>query len=217
MIFNPPLLPHLTFAAQTQIMADASDNPLAPKQQEEDTEVHFEPVIKLTEQVETRTLEEDEDVMFKMRAKLFRFDTSASEWKERGTGDVRLLQHRQTKKVRLVMRRDKTLKVCANHLITSSMHLQPNVGSDRSWVWKVAADYAENPPTAETLAIRFANSENAQQFKKEFERTQMINAGGLDFDEKEKEVNKEENVEEECHEEEKQEKEKEAATADEKE
>jgi len=49
------------------------------------------------------------------RAKLFRFVTESSEWKERGTGDVRLLQHKDSKKVRLVMRRDKTLKVCANH------------------------------------------------------------------------------------------------------
>ena len=49
------------------------------------------------------------------RAKLFRFATDSSEWKERGTGDVRLLQHKETKKIRLVMRRDKTLKVCANH------------------------------------------------------------------------------------------------------
>lgn len=40
------------------------------------------------------------------------------------------------------------------------MRLQPNIGSDRSWVWKVAADYSENPPTAETLAIRFANAES---------------------------------------------------------
>jgi len=41
------------------------------------------------------------------------------------------------------------------------MKLQPNVGSDRSWVWKVAADYSEDPPTSETLAIRFANSDRA--------------------------------------------------------
>jgi hypothetical protein len=53
------------------------------------------------------------------RAKLFRFDSEASEWKERGTGDVRILAHRETKKVRLVMRRDKTLKVCANHYSVS--------------------------------------------------------------------------------------------------
>ncbi|KAF9076465.1 RanBP1 domain-containing protein [Rhodocollybia butyracea] len=147
---------------------------LAPR--EEETDVHFEPVIKLTEQVDTKTHEEDEEVLFKMRAKLFRFDSTSSEWKERGTGDVRLLAHKATKKVRLVMRRDKTLKVCANHAITSDMHLQPNIGSDRSWVWKVAADYSESPPTAETLAIRFANADNAGEFKKEFEAAQKTNA-----------------------------------------
>ncbi|KAJ3934241.1 MAG: RanBP1 domain-containing protein [Lentinula lateritia] len=149
-------------------------DPLAPR--EEEADVHFEPVIKLTEQIDTKTHEEDEQVLFKMRAKLFRFDAASSEWKERGTGDVRLLAHKETKKVRLVMRRDKTLKVCANHSISADMRLQPNIGSDRSWVWKVAADYSETPPTSETLAIRFANSENAHEFKKEFEAAQKTNA-----------------------------------------
>lgn len=50
-----------------------------------------------------------------MRAKLFKFDRESKEWKERGTGDVRLLKHKDNHKTRLVMRRDKTLKVCANH------------------------------------------------------------------------------------------------------
>jgi len=144
--------------------------------QEDENDPHFEPVIKLTEQVETKTMEEDEDVLFKMRSKLFRFSAESNEWKERGTGDVRLLQHKESKKVRLVMRRDKTLKVCANHIISNEMRLQPNVGSDRSWVWKVGADYSEDPPTAETLAIRFANSDNAEQFKVSFEEAQRTNS-----------------------------------------
>jgi len=143
---------------------------------EEEHDPHYEPVIRLTEQVDTKTGEEEDDVIFKMRAKLFRFEASSSEWKERGTGDVRLLRNKESKKVRLVMRRDKTLKVCANHTITSDMQLQPNIGSDRSWVWKVAADYTENPPTAETLAIRFANSDNAGQFKAKFEEARESNA-----------------------------------------
>ena len=149
-----------------------------PKPQEtgDEHDPQFEPVIRLTETVEAKTHEEDEDVLFKMRAKLFRFHKDDLEWKERGTGDVRVLAHKETKKVRLVMRRDKTLKVCANHIITSEMTLQPNVGSDRSWVWNVAADYAEGEPTAETLAIRFANSENANLFKKAFEEGQETNA-----------------------------------------
>jgi len=154
-------------------MAENTDA-LAPR--EEETDIHFEPVLKLTEQVDTKTLEEDEDVLFKIRAKLFRFDAGSTEWKERGTGDVRLLAHKETKKVRLVMRRDKTLKVCANHVISADMRLQPNIGSDRSWVWKVAADYSESPPTSETLAIRFANTENAAQFKAAFEDAQRTNA-----------------------------------------
>ena len=77
--------------------------------------------------------------------------------------------------------------------VSSEMRLQPNIGSDRSWVWKVAADYSENPPTSETLAIRFANAESkvfmssscissptppadAQQFKDAFEKAQKSNA-----------------------------------------
>jgi Ran-binding protein 1 len=36
--------------------------------QEEEPDVHFEPVIKLTEQVDTKTHEEDEIVLFKMYA-----------------------------------------------------------------------------------------------------------------------------------------------------
>lgn len=49
------------------------------------------------------------------RAKLFRFDKPNNQWKERGTGDVKFLKHKETKIVRLLMRREKTLKICANH------------------------------------------------------------------------------------------------------
>jgi Ran-binding protein 1 len=146
---------------------------------EQAEDVHFEPVVHLTEKVETKTHEEAEDQTFKMRAKLFKFDRDTREWKERGTGDVRLLKHKENQKTRLVMRRDKTLKVCANHygtkmtfpcsgyrsntnvkIVTPDMKLSPNVGSDRSWVWNVSADVSEGEPEAQTLAIRFANSES---------------------------------------------------------
>jgi Ran-binding protein 1 len=50
------------------------------------------------------------------KAKLYRFDKEGNQWKERGTGTVKLLKHKETAKVRLVMRQAKTLKICANHL-----------------------------------------------------------------------------------------------------
>ena len=145
-------------------------------QKEEEADVHFEPVVHLTEKIDTKTNEEAEEQTFKMRAKLFKFDRDSREWKERGTGDVRLLKHKENLKTRLVMRRDKTLKVCANHYgkselradgsptnscpVTPDMKLSPNVGSDRSWVWNVAADVSEGEPEAQTLAIRFGNAES---------------------------------------------------------
>ncbi|EHK46565.1 uncharacterized protein TrAtP1_005471 [Trichoderma atroviride] len=149
----------------------------------ESEDVHFEPVVKLTEKVDVKTNEESEEQLFKMRAKLFKFvkavkkdgedaPASTGEWKERGTGDVRLLKHKENDKVRLVMRREKTLKVCANHYIVPEITLSPNVGSDRSWVWNAAADVSEGEPEAVTLAIRFANSDNANQFKEAFLKAQ---------------------------------------------
>lgn len=44
--------------------------------------------------------------------------------------------------------------------MSSDIKLQPNVGSDRSWVYNVTADVSDGEPVAETLAIRFANSES---------------------------------------------------------
>jgi len=37
------------------------------------------------------------------------------EWKERGTGNAKILRHKKSNLIRVLMRRDKTLKICANH------------------------------------------------------------------------------------------------------
>ncbi|CUS09696.1 unnamed protein product [Tuber aestivum] len=176
---------------------DEEDEPKEKKDGDEEApespEVHFEPVVSL-EKVEVKSNEESEEEVFKMRAKLFKFDKDSREWKERGTGDVKLLKHTENGKTRLVMRRDKTHKVCANHyskpphalsrtfnmlihfpLVVPDMKLSPNVGSDRSWVWNTSADVSEGEPEAQTLAIRFANPENANLFKKAFITAQQEN------------------------------------------
>jgi len=146
---------------------------------ESEANVNFEPVIKL-KAVETKTFEEEEDVLFKMRAKLFRWDKDVSGtpcWRERGTGDVKFLKHQKTLKARMLMRREKTFKVCANFYITPQINLKVNPTSDRSWIWAVI-DYSEEP-REELFAIRFANSENANKFKEEFEKHQGKGASGV--------------------------------------
>lgn len=137
---------------------------------------HFDPVIPLPDKVDVKTGEEDEEPLFSNRAKLFRFDTETKEWKERGIGYIKLLQHRTSGKIRLLMRRDQVLKICANHYITADMKLKPNAGSDKSWVW-YALDYSDEKPVPEQLAVRFKTTDEAALFKTKFEEAQNLVKG----------------------------------------
>ncbi|RWW40549.1 hypothetical protein BHE74_00054075 [Ensete ventricosum] len=97
----------------------ASNNPDREEEEaaageDEDTGAQVAPIVTLSE-VAVTTGEEEEDVLLDLKAKLYRFDKEGNQWKERGTGSVKLLKHRETGKVRLVMRQVKTLKICANH------------------------------------------------------------------------------------------------------
>ncbi|KAI0501922.1 hypothetical protein KFK09_016867 [Dendrobium nobile] len=83
--------------------------------EDEDTGAQIAPIVRL-EEVAVTTGEEDEEVLLDLKAKLYRFDKEGNQWKERGTGSVKILKHKETGKVRLVMRQVKTLKICANHL-----------------------------------------------------------------------------------------------------
>ncbi|XP_064612450.1 ran-specific GTPase-activating protein-like [Liolophura sinensis] len=138
-------------------------------------ELHFEPIIHLPP-IDVKTLEEDEEEILRLRAKLFRFDSSEdpAQWKERGTGDVKFLKHKEKGHVRLLMRRDKTFKVCANHFVLPQMNLKANCGSERAWVWSTPADFADDESKAELLAIRFGSAENAQKFKKVFDESKQL-------------------------------------------
>ncbi|XP_045836301.1 E3 SUMO-protein ligase RanBP2 isoform X2 [Meles meles] len=140
---------------------------------DDDDGPHFEPVVPLPDKIEVKTGEEDEEEFFCNRAKLFRFDVESKEWKERGIGNVKILRHKTSGKIRLLMRREQVLKICANHYISPDMKLTPNAGSDRSFVWH-ALDYADELPKPEQLAIRFKTPEEAALFKCKFEEAQNI-------------------------------------------
>merc|ERR1712112_664501 len=119
--------------------------------------------------------EDGEEMMFKRRAKLYRYahEVDPPEWKERGTGEVKIMRHPETGSARIIMRREKTMRMCANHSILPWMDLRPNCGSQKAWVWKTQADFAdalseEDKPKQETLAIRFATVDNAEAFKAAF-------------------------------------------------
>uniref|UniRef100_A0A3B4UK30 E3 SUMO-protein ligase RanBP2 n=1 Tax=Seriola dumerili TaxID=41447 RepID=A0A3B4UK30_SERDU len=159
------------YAAEEERAAE-SDNDSTHVEEDEDGP-HFEPIVPLPDKVDVKTGEEEEEEMFCNRAKLYRFDTETKEWKERGIGNVKILKHSTKGKVRLLMRREQVLKICANHYITVDMLLKPNAGSDKSWVWN-AIDYADEEPKTEQLAIRFKTVDEASLFKAKFEEAQKI-------------------------------------------
>ncbi|WCJ28059.1 Ran-specific GTPase-activating protein 1 [Euphorbia peplus] len=129
---------------------------------DEDTGAQVAPIVKL-EEVAVSTGEENEDAILDLKAKLYRFDKDGNQWKERGAGTVKLLKHKDSGKVRLVMRQNKTLKICANHLVVSSINVQEHHGNDKSCVWH-AADFSDGELKNELFCIRFASVENCKKF-----------------------------------------------------
>lgn len=134
-------------------------------------DIHFEPIVSLPE-VEVKSGEEDEEILFKERAKLYRWDRDVSQWKERGVGDIKILWHTMKNYYRILMRRDQVFKVCANHVITKAMELKPLNVSNNALVW-TASDYADGEAKVEQLAVRFKTKEMAECFKKKFEECQQ--------------------------------------------
>ena len=148
-------------------------------------EVQINPTNNLNlAKVEVKTGEEDEDLIFKSRGKLYRFRDG--EWKERGTGDLKLLRHKKEKKIRFILRQDKTLKIVANFIISEKplCELKPHQGSEKMFMF-MAYDCSEEP-VMEKFVIKLGNAEKAKVFKKNFEDAQTFNK--LVKEGKEKEV-----------------------------
>lgn len=67
------------------------------------------------------TGEEDESTKFSSRAKLFEFDSTNREWRERGVGIVKVNESFITGKARLLMRAEGVLRVLLNVRIFEGM------------------------------------------------------------------------------------------------
>lgn len=131
--------------------------------------MEFKPIVKLAE-VEVVTGEENEEAVFKQRCKLYRFVSDTKEWKEKGTGEIKVLKHKTNNMYRILMRRDQVLKLCANHRITHDLKLE--IYAEKQVRWH-AQDYSEGSEGVhELLAAKFRNEEEAKKFKEEVEKAQ---------------------------------------------
>lgn len=130
----------------------------------EDENLTFKPVVPLPAKVPVQTGEENEEVLYCHRAKLLRW--TDKEWKERGLGDVKILRHNETGKLRLLMRREQVLKTCLNHYLTKD--LQFHAKDNKSWLW-AAPDFAEGTLDFGQFCLKFRDETTAQGFWKALE------------------------------------------------
>jgi Ran-binding protein 1 len=130
-------------------------------------------------EVEVKTGEEEEEVIYSQRSKCLVFGetlldkgTGNKTWIERGIGDVKLLKHRENGRIRCLMRQEKTLKIVVNHSVDPSITFESNAGNDKSWIWN-AHDFSDGESLVYTIfALRFKDKEKADNFKKEYTKAQ---------------------------------------------
>ena len=98
------------------------------------------------------------------------------EWKERGIGDMKLLRHKTDKKIRYILRQDKTLKIVANFYVAESplCDLKPHQGSEKMFIFS-AYDCSDEKPDVEQFVIKLVNAEKAKDFQKHFNDAKEFN------------------------------------------
>lgn len=139
-----------------------------------DSTAEYQAVVAL-KPVEVSTGEEQDEVLYKQRAACYRFDSDSTSWKERGRGDVKLLQNKESKSIRVLLRQEKTLKLCMNHKVHPELELVANTGSDRSWTWRTV-DYSTDEGEKQTFALRFKDADTANAFKTKYDECRALNA-----------------------------------------
>lgn len=109
--------------------------------------------------MEVKTGEEEEEVVYKHLAKLYRF--AGGEWKECGVGDIKILKHPDSGRVRVLMRREPIHKICLNHALTPDVEYLHK--DDKTWLFS-ANDFSSGEITPTQFCVRFKNPEIADGF-----------------------------------------------------
>jgi Ran-binding protein 1 len=95
------------------------------------------PTRPVTFEGEEVKAEKDEDVatiLYSHRSKLYHFikednygdEVRTNYWKERGLGDIKIMQDKKTNTCRILMRQEKTLKPVLNCVLSEEVELAPS-------------------------------------------------------------------------------------------
>jgi Ran-binding protein 1 len=136
----------------------------------------IENVNPILPEVSINSGEEWEDVIFKERAKLFRWRNG--EWKERGKGWLKILRHKESWKIRLVLRQDQTKKPVCNFYVSEDPFcmLKPFNSDVQKMVVFSAYDCSElSDPRVEYFVLKFNSNIILEGFREAFEKAKIFN------------------------------------------
>lgn len=123
---------------------------------------------------EAPNAEDGEDEKFCEKAILFIFNTEKNEWVSHGAGTIKVLQHKDKKQYRILMRENQTYRVRLNHLVPYLGKIDMKKESNRDVTW-TAFDSSGESEIRQCLAVRFAFPQIAEKFIDAFKEGQKMN------------------------------------------
>jgi len=121
-----------------------------------------------------RRIELAGDELFSQKAGLF--ELSNKEWKPAGTGEVKLLQHSQSKEVFCCFRPEHETEFVAQHCPSDPLHANV-AGPDRLVLSN--QDNFQSDGCKRIFALKFQSTEEASEFSAQYDKAREINAGVL--------------------------------------
>jgi Ran-binding protein 1 len=110
------------------------------------------------------------DTVWENKGKLLRFDEGENQWKERGSGEARIIKSKKNGSHMFVLRREGIGKLAAQHLIQKGMQCVIPPKSNVSVMWIALADYSDDDEGwKEKFYIKFSTPEVATSFKAKFD------------------------------------------------
>ncbi|XP_070566495.1 ran-specific GTPase-activating protein-like [Ptychodera flava] len=139
-----------------------------------DTRTQVRVTIAHREKTDLTTVKGEDEVLYSQHARLDRFDHTTKEWIEHGSVNLKFVKEKISGHIRLSIRGDQSSPDFADCYLNTEMELRPKSGSDSSWRLNVKDFTAEGPNTERQIALIFKTSEEAKEFKQNFEQCQAM-------------------------------------------
>merc|ERR1712130_217311 len=137
---------------------------------------------KVTQSVLTKlneSKEQDENIFWKGSCKLYCFSFQTNQWKQRGIGDLKMIQCKERNQIQMLLREKKTKNLRLNHIIDPDVKLQLYPGAENAWSWS-AIDFSDGEKINRTFSVCLETKKISQEFVEKYKQACRINSQSLE-------------------------------------